>query len=61
MNKAELVNYKLGLEVQLIKDELALKRLKSLVDHQKKYLKLIEEQIDMLSHTTEFNAEIAGV
>lgn len=45
MDKTELIKHKESLEAELKADELALQRIKSRVDYQKKYLKLIDEQI----------------
>lgn len=51
MNKEELIKYKESLEAELKAEELALKRVKSQVEHKRKYLKLCEEQIKMFDET----------
>lgn len=53
MNKEELITYKENLERALKADELALQRLKHLVEHQRKYIKLLDEQIELLGESVE--------
>jgi hypothetical protein len=52
MNKEELIKHKEGLEAELQADELALQRIKARVEYQRKYIKLLSEQIELLGETT---------
>lgn len=46
MNKQELSDYKDGLVEELKNNELAQERLKMLISNQKKYIALLEKQIE---------------
>jgi hypothetical protein len=55
MDKNELTKYKAAMEAQLKHDELSLERVRQLVVNQKKYIKLLDEQIKLLGNGIESN------